>query len=266
MAGDWIKIEHTTPEKPEVFAMAEILGIDPDHVMGVLVRLWVWADQQLTNGNAVGVTKTAIDRKANVTGFTDALVSVGWCSMNDASVVFNNFDYHNGKSAKERAVTNRRVARHRAKVTEKSSIGNDDCNADTVTNTVTREEKRREDIKEKNNKKKKASPRFVKPTVDQVAAYCRERGNNVNPQQFADHYTANGWRVGKNPMKDWKAAVRTWERNHETRQSSPAGRRADIAEKIDRDAEAAAATVLGFPAVRQVEGDLCEPLDPAVSD
>ena len=47
----------------------------------------------------------------------------------------------------------------------------------------------------------------------QVTAYCRERGNNVDPQHFIDHYTCNGWKVGRNPMKDWKAAVRTWERN-----------------------------------------------------
>ncbi len=54
---------------------------------------------------------------------------------------------------------------------------------------------------------------FKQPTLDEVAAYCKERGNNVDPQQWIDHYTANGWKVGKNPMKDWKAAVRTWERN-----------------------------------------------------
>lgn len=64
-----------------------------------------------------------------------------------------------------------------------------------------------------NTKKKRAASRFTPPTVDEVAAYCRERGNSVDPQRFVDYYTANGWRVGKNPMKDWKAAVRTWEKN-----------------------------------------------------
>lgn len=54
--------------------------------------------------------------------------------------------------------------------------------------------------------------RFVRPTVQEVADYCRERGNQVDAQRFVDYYTANGWRVGKNPMKDWKAAVRTWEK------------------------------------------------------
>lgn len=50
------------------------------------------------------------------------------------------------------------------------------------------------------------------PTLDEVKTYCSERGNKVDPERFIDYYTANGWRVGKNPMKDWKAAVRTWER------------------------------------------------------
>ena len=53
--------------------------------------------------------------------------------------------------------------------------------------------------------------RFNRPTVQEVTDYCRERGNQVDAQRFVDYYTANGWRVGKNPMKDWKAAVRTWE-------------------------------------------------------
>ena len=53
--------------------------------------------------------------------------------------------------------------------------------------------------------------RFVPPTVDEVRDYCFDRGNAVDAQRFVDYYTSNGWMVGKNKMKDWKAAVRTWE-------------------------------------------------------
>lgn len=62
--------------------------------------------------------------------------------------------------------------------------------------------------------------RFVKPTVEEVAAYCQERRNGINPQKFIDSNDAKGWVVGKNqsPMKDWKAAIRTWESNHQDRQ------------------------------------------------
>lgn len=55
---------------------------------------------------------------------------------------------------------------------------------------------------------------FVKPTLEEVAAYCRERKNKVDPEAWMAYYTANGWMVGKNPMKDWHAAVITWEKNN----------------------------------------------------
>lgn len=55
--------------------------------------------------------------------------------------------------------------------------------------------------------------RFIKPSLADVKAYCEERGNNVDPERFINYYEANGWHVGKNPMKDWQAAVRTWEQN-----------------------------------------------------
>jgi len=55
--------------------------------------------------------------------------------------------------------------------------------------------------------------RFAKPSLEQVRSYCRERNNGVDPEQWYDYYSSNGWKVGKNSMKDWKAAVRTWERN-----------------------------------------------------
>ena len=55
--------------------------------------------------------------------------------------------------------------------------------------------------------------RFEKPTLSQITQYCIERNNNVNAEQFYDYYESNGWKVGKNSMKDWKACVRTWERN-----------------------------------------------------
>ena len=55
--------------------------------------------------------------------------------------------------------------------------------------------------------------RFEKPTLSEIKQYCIERNNNVNAEQFFDYYESNGWKVGKNSMKDWKAAVRTWERS-----------------------------------------------------
>jgi len=55
--------------------------------------------------------------------------------------------------------------------------------------------------------------KFQKPKIEEVKAYCDERSNGIDPQAFIDYYESNGWKVGKNSMKDWKASVRTWERN-----------------------------------------------------
>ena len=57
-----------------------------------------------------------------------------------------------------------------------------------------------------------SAKRFTPPTLAEVKAYCEERGNNVDPERFIDFYESKGWMIGKNKMKDWKAAVRTWEK------------------------------------------------------
>lgn len=60
---------------------------------------------------------------------------------------------------------------------------------------------------------------FAPPTLKEVHQYCQERGRGVNPEKWMAHYQANGWKVGKNPMKDWRAAVRTWEDDKKPLQS-----------------------------------------------
>ena len=59
----------------------------------------------------------------------------------------------------------------------------------------------------------KKQKKFVKPTIEEIKAYCAERNNQIEAARFYDHYESNGWKVGKNPMKDWKATIRNWERN-----------------------------------------------------
>ena len=138
MAGEWLKLECSTPDKPEVFAITAAMGWDdPDTTVGKLFRLWRWFDQQTTDGNARGVTSALLDRIVGVSGFAHAMQSVGWLVINDAGVSLPNFEKHNGATAKGRAQTAKRVANHRS-------------NAPTVTPTVTpplaREEKRREEV------------------------------------------------------------------------------------------------------------------------
>lgn len=121
-----------------------------------------------------------------------------------------------------------RVRKHRAKTLQ--------CNTDvTECNTLVTEcntEKRREEIeieksREENTKSKgecerENRKRFVPPTVGEVIAYCVERGNDIDAQQFIDFYASKGWMVGKNKMTDWKAAVRTWEKYHKEKPKNKA--------------------------------------------
>ena len=64
------------------------------------------------------------------------------------------------------------------------------------------------------------SKRFYPPTLDEVKQYCEERKNNIDPMAFIDFYSSKGWMIGKNRMKDWKAAVRTWERKRKEKYQS----------------------------------------------
>lgn len=80
--------------------------------------------------------------------------------------------------------------------------------------------------------KKKRSTRFVPPTVEEVTDYCQERKNSVNPETFVDFYTAKGWMVGKNKMKDWKSAVRTWERSRQNGSATAPKRDYDSGDQV----------------------------------
>lgn len=93
--------------------MAKTLKIDSDSVVGKLIRVWVWADLNSVDGNAVTVTESFLDRLTNKKGFARAMRSCGWLTGKDGEISFPGFSRHNGSTAKARAQTNRRVAKHR---------------------------------------------------------------------------------------------------------------------------------------------------------
>jgi hypothetical protein len=141
MAGDWLKIETATPDKPEVFAIAARMGWDdPDLAVGKLFRVWRWFDQHTSCGNARSVTLALLDRISGVTGFAEAMQSVGWLLVDSSGVSLPNFDRHCGKTAKDRALTAKRVASHKS-----NAKGNADTVTESVTSALPREEKRREE-------------------------------------------------------------------------------------------------------------------------
>lgn len=89
-----------------------------------------------------------------------------------------------------------------------------------------------EDININNTLSNRGSAKFHKPSLEEIRDYCLERGNRVDPEQFLNFYESKGWVVGKSPMKDWRAAVRTWEKreNDSPRRRSPMTRSESVLE------------------------------------
>lgn len=140
----WIKFETATSDKPEVWQISTLLSIDPDAVVGKLLRVWAWFDSHTVNGNAPTVTKTLLDAHVRVTGFCDAMIECGWMISENGSIQLPNFDRHNGKTAKTRVLTAKRVAENRASnggVTTVKQI----CNDASVTPALPKEEKNRKE-------------------------------------------------------------------------------------------------------------------------
>ncbi len=141
MAGDWIKFELATPDKPEVWAIAASLSIDPDAVVGKLLRVWGWFDQQTENGNAPSVSKMLLDRLVGVTGFCKAVIDADWMQDDGVTLSLPHFDRHNGKTAKNRATTAKRVASFKNKTGKSNATSNDEV----TPAPLPKEEKRREE-------------------------------------------------------------------------------------------------------------------------
>jgi hypothetical protein len=133
VAGEWIKVETTTFNKPEILRMAGALNLSRNLVFGNWICLWIWFDQHTSDGNAKGVTTNLLDSVLGVEGFCKAAHEVGWLEPYEGGVRLPKFSRHNGKTAKKRILTARRVAAYKKR----------HANDDSVTSALPREEKRR---------------------------------------------------------------------------------------------------------------------------
>lgn len=125
---------------PRVMQLASELNLDELRVVGALWKVWSWADSHSLDGNALCVTSETLDRFARLSGFADALRKVGWLEGRDGLLTFPRFAEHNGQTAKKRAETRQRVAKHR----EKAKVQNSNASV-TEKCYQRREEKRREE-------------------------------------------------------------------------------------------------------------------------
>lgn len=154
MGMDWIKVEKTTPDKPEIRRMASILGISRFEVFGRCFAVWSYFDDNATDGRVTSVDRSVIDDLAGVVGFALAMIQVGWLQERNNALLLPNFDRHNGKSAKQRALNTRRQSKLRSrKQFDPLSQTDFTPSATNVAQkarherdkSATREEKRRED-------------------------------------------------------------------------------------------------------------------------
>lgn len=212
----WIRIEESTPSKPEIARLAMALGCSLGDAFLEFVRLYLWADGNIAcPGFVPDISLEMLGNIARVrAGVCECLASasVGWLIVADDGIQFSNWERHNGKSAKQRL-----YERERKQTYRDSSGQNSDKVRDKVRDKKRpREEKRREEKNLLSKESNKEGKRFIEPTLQEVSEYVRGRGNSVDPDQFMNFYASKGWMIGKNKMKDWQAAVRTWEKNPRT--------------------------------------------------
>lgn len=229
----WIKI-CTDIFDDEKIVLIESMP-EADSIIVIWFKLLCMAGKQNNSGVFMLNDKIAYTDEMLATVFRRPLNTVrlalktfeayGMIEIVDNVVTIPNWEKHQSLDALEKAreKNRKKVAAYREK---QKLLAAGDCNGYSNV-TVTKcndidknkkENENREDIEEKKElKKSKTASRFTPPTLDEVKAYCSERGNNVDAQRFIDYYTANGWKVGRNSMKDWKAAVRTWERSNDNK-------------------------------------------------
>lgn len=226
MAGPWLKMECATPDKPEVLAITAALGWDdPDTTVGKLFRMWRWFDQHTLDGNAAGVTSALLDRIVGVTGFAQAVANVKWLTITEDGITLTNFDKHNGETAKQRALTAKRVAEHKANA-KGNADGNDEGNGVGVTSALPRGRGRGRDISTSLRSVDSAKRATRKcpdsfDVSDDLVTWARQAFPAIDlaseTAAFRDH-------TFKNAISDWDGAWRNWMRKadqYKQKQATP---------------------------------------------
>ena len=157
-----------------------------EEAMAVLYQSVINAYNQFENQNKNQNDFQSVNQNENIyISISLSLLSKNILNLLSKNIVFKEYSSNCG---------GKRLGSGRPKKNPESVITNDSKCYEKITN---------------DNKSK----RFIKPTVEEIKLYCQERKNTVNADKFFDFYESKGWKVGNQPMKDWKAAVRTWERS-----------------------------------------------------
>ena len=129
--ASWVKVQVTLPESPKIFRLARLLGVGRMEALGYAVRWFCWLDTHCANGSTE-LTEGDVDALIGRSGITRAFCELEWASVDaEGYVLVLDFDKHNGKSSKQRAENQARVAAFRERQEEKDS-----CNAESVTRAL----------------------------------------------------------------------------------------------------------------------------------
>lgn len=244
MAGDWIKLEKCSPNKPEVMRLARLWGVSQDAAFGALTRFWIWIDDACVDGLVDGVASHEVDAMMRFEGFAQGLKAVGWLDIDDAKpcIKIPNFGKHNSETSKKRALTSDRQARWRA--------NHVDAHVDAQ---ALPEKKRKENITTTTRADALAVARPAKPSavnasgtrldplwtlpIEWLEWALGERPDwtSVEAERvalvFRDHWHAKPGKEGR--KTDWLATWRNWVRNE--RQHFAATKEPTRAEKRARN-------------------------------
>lgn len=181
----WIKVENTTPNKPEILRLSRLLGVSRDDAFGKAMRFWIWIDGVSVDGRVDGVASPDVDAVVGAVGVAAALAAVGWLQIDDENHVIHvpHFERHNGESAKARGLRAKRQAKWRGKRVDGDVDGGVDGAAPP--------DKRRED---KNNTPYK-SPKGDKPSLAYTQEF--ERWWQLYPKKVGKESAARAFRVAK---------------------------------------------------------------------
>jgi hypothetical protein len=217
-----------TPEHPKTLALMDVLKIPKYQAVGILEALWHWAAKYTPRGDIGRFTDADIARgigwDKDATTLIAALTDCRWLDKSEqVRLVIHDWKGHADGGVQKYLSRNRLSvyegnmsptspdkSRHVSPAVAPCPLPFAPCPLPLANNCPPALILKLPKIKAP----PKGSAVFKKPNLEEIKAYCLERKNAVDAQMFRDFYESKGWLIGKNPMKNWHAAVRTWERRH----------------------------------------------------
>lgn len=231
----WIKI--TT----DIFSDEKILLIeqmpDADSLLVIWFKLLCMAGKENNYGVFLMRNRMPYTEEMLATIFRRSLNTVrlalstfeafGMIEIEDDIICIPNWEKHQNIDGMEKMKEQNRIRQRRYRERQKQALlsGDNVISRDSNALDKIRKEEDKKRIEKNNNigdspESQPVTKRFIPPSIEEVKEYCLERMNNVDAEAFVDFYASKGWMVGKNKMKDWKAAVRTWEKSSFKKQSN----------------------------------------------